>query len=176
VMTAADVSAAELRPGLDAASIREAFAHYPSGLAALIAMVGTETVGLVASSFTVGVSADPPLVSVAIQRTSTSWPRLRTATTIGISAFGTGQGDLARQLADPRRADRFEGTGLVGDGSAARFVDGASCWFECVVHDEVDAGDHTVAFLEVIAVHVDHDRQPLIFHGSTFREMATAQA
>ena len=176
-MTAvADYSGTAARGDLGAASVRDAFAHYPSGVAALIAMVGGETVGLVASSFTVGVSADPPLVSVAIQRTSTSWPRLRAATTIGISVFSSGQGVLAGQIADSRLADRFEDAGLVDDGTAARFIAEASGWFECVVHDEVEAGDHTVTFLEVIAVHVDHDRQPLIFHGSTFREMATAQA
>lgn len=175
-MTITHVSAAGSHRGLDPASVREAFAHYPSGVVALVAVLGTETVGLVASSFTVGVSADPPLVSVAVQRTSTSWPRLKTATSLGVSVFSAGQGGLARQVADSRRADRLEGVGLFDDGSAARFIDGSAGWFECIVHDEIDAGDHSVALLEVISARVDHHRQPLIFHGSAFREMAPSGA
>jgi flavin reductase (DIM6/NTAB) family NADH-FMN oxidoreductase RutF len=156
--------------------VREAFAHYPSGVVALIAALDAETVGLVASSFTVGVAADPPLVSVAVQRTSTSWPRLKSAKRIGVSVFSDGQAGLARQIADSRLANRFGDVGLVDGGSAARFIVEAAGWFECAIYDEVEAGDHTVALLEVLSARVDHQRLPLIFHGSAFREMATSKA
>ena len=154
------------------ATVRRAFALFPSGVVSLVAVVDGHEVGMVASSFTVGVSADPPLVSVAIQRTSTSWPRLRASASIGVSVFAEDQAALARQMAGPDRDRRFEGVTLLSTRSDARFVEGAATWFECTVHDEVDAGDHTVAFLEVVAVRTAEALRPLVFQGSGFHRIA----
>ena len=153
-------------------TVRRAFALFPSGVVSLVAVVDGHEVGMVASSFTVGVSADPPLVSVAIQRTSASWPRLRSAASIGVSVFSEDQQALARQMAGPDRHRRFEGVTLLSTRSDARFIEGASTWFECTVHDEVDAGDHTVALLEVVALRTDEDLRPLVFHDSGFHCLA----
>ena len=60
---------------------------------------------------------------------------------------------------------------LLSTRSDARFVEGAATWFECTVHDEVDAGDHTVAFLEVVAVRTEEVLRPLVFQGSGFRRV-----
>ena len=78
-MTVLATAAPPLQRDLDLETLRAAFGHHPSGVAALIAQVDGVPAVLIASSFTVGVSADPPLVSVAVQRTSTSWPLLRRA-------------------------------------------------------------------------------------------------
>lgn len=153
-------------------SVRRAFARFPTGVVSLIAVVDGQEIGMVASSFTVGVSAHPPLVSVAIQRTSMSWPRLRAAASIGVSVLAEDQAALARQMAGPDKHRRFDGVTLLSNRSDARFVNGASVWFECTVHDEVDAGDHTVALLEVIAHHTDDRLGSLVFHESGFHRLA----
>lgn len=173
-MAASSSPAGRLFPqaGVDPVAVRQAFAHYPSGVVALISETGEELTGVVASSFTVGISADPPLVSVAIQRSSTSWPRLRDAVHIGVSVFSADQAGLARQMAGPDRAARFTGIDLVEDGSEARFIQGAAGWFDCVLFDEVPAGDHTIALLEVFGVQADPRKSPLVFHGSSFRRMS----
>jgi len=159
---------------LDTATVRRAFAGFPSGVVALIALVDGAPVGLVASSFTVGVSSSPPLVSVAMQRSSTTWPLLRRAERIGVSVLAEDQAHLARQLSAPDRAGRFEGVDLITTRTDARLLSGAASWFECARHDEVDAGDHTVAFLEVTALGAAAGRGPLVFHGSTFRRLTAA--
>jgi len=172
-MTTSSVTAQSVFPRerVDPAALRQAFAHYPSGVVALISETDEGTIGMVASSFTVGVSADPPLVSVAIQRTSTSWPQLRSAACVGVSVFSADQALLARQIAGPDQAARFAGVDLVDDGSDARFIGGAAGWFDCVLFDEVPAGDHTVALLEVVGVQVEPEMSPLVFHGSSFRQL-----
>lgn len=159
------------RDDVNVSAVRRAFARFPSGVVSLIAFVDDQQVGMVASSFTVGVSSDPPLVSVAIQRTSTSWSRLRAATSIGVSVLAADQATLARRMAGPDRHHRFEGVPLLSNGSDARFVGGASAWFECTVYSEVDAGDHTVALLEVVAIRADDHVRPLVFHDSTFHSL-----
>lgn len=154
------------------AGLRRTFSHYPAGVVALIA----EHDGLhslVASTFTVGISAEPPLVSLAIQRTSSSWPVLRTAERIGISVFAADQEVLCRQLAGRDREHRFVDVPIRSTGTSARFVAGAAMWFECALWSEVDAGDHTIALLEVHALGADHDTEPLVFHASAFRGLYT---
>jgi flavin reductase (DIM6/NTAB) family NADH-FMN oxidoreductase RutF len=155
----------------DPRRIREAFSYFPSGVVALIADVDGEPQGMVASAFTVGVSIDPPLVSCAIQVTSSTWPRLKRASAVGISVLGEDQGPLARQLGSRDRANRFAGVTLQDNRSPARFVPGAPLWLECTVHAEFPAGDHTVVLFEVVGLSTETGYRPLVFHGSAFRQL-----
>jgi flavin reductase (DIM6/NTAB) family NADH-FMN oxidoreductase RutF len=70
---------------LQPAALRQAFGRFPSGIAALCAQIDGTPNGIVASSFTVGVSMEPPLVMFAVQNTSRTWPVLRGADRIGVS-------------------------------------------------------------------------------------------
>src|SRR4051794_38661996 len=90
----------------DPTEIREAFATFPSGVVVMAAKIDGESVGMVISSFTVGVSLEPVLVSVAIQNTSTTWPILRSSPRIGVSVLAEAHRDSVRQLA-ARGIDRF---------------------------------------------------------------------
>jgi len=165
----------------DAQTLRTTISYFPSGVVALLAEVGGEVKGMVASAFTVGVSVDPPLVSCAIQRSSGTWPLLKQADRIGISVLAEGQGALARQISSRNREARFTDVPIRDTGSSARFIAGAPVWFECVLFGEHSAGDHTIALLEITALGADPTLRPLVFHGSTFgglqmpgAELATA--
>lgn len=70
-------------------AMRHALSAFPTGIAVVAAQVQGRTVGLLASSFS-SVSLDPPLVSLAFARTSTTWPVLRQADRWGISVLGDG--------------------------------------------------------------------------------------
>ena len=152
--------------------LRETFGHFPSGVAAMAAEIdGTKHV-VVASSFTVGVSLEPPLVMFAVQKTNSTWPILRNADRIGVSILGEDHGELCRQLAGRDKAGRFAGINPSVSERGAIFVPGSSVWFECSVYDSHPAGDHDVVFFEIHALHVDKSTEPLVFHGSRFRQLA----
>ncbi|WP_432506299.1 flavin reductase family protein [Kineococcus arenarius] len=154
----------------DPSALRSTFALFPSGVAALSAVVDGEPVVLVASSFQVGISADPPLVLFAVQHTSTSWPRLRNAPRLGVSVLGEAHDAVARQLAS-RAADRFAGVETTTTPTGAHLVHGAPVWMECSIHSEVPAGDHDVVLLQVHATGTAPDTEPLVWHGSSFRAL-----
>src|SRR3546814_1709969 len=59
------------KPFPDQVALRKAFALYPSGIAALAAQTDGADHVIIAASFSVGISLDPPPVAFAVQREST---------------------------------------------------------------------------------------------------------
>jgi flavin reductase (DIM6/NTAB) family NADH-FMN oxidoreductase RutF len=115
---------------------------------------------------------NPPLVSVCVQNDSATWPRLRGCTRLGVSMLADGQDAACRSLAD-KHGDRFAGVDWEPSGDGAVYVHGASAWLDCAVHAELPAGDHTIVLLRVHSLRADLHREPLVFHGSRFRQLAT---
>jgi flavin reductase (DIM6/NTAB) family NADH-FMN oxidoreductase RutF len=155
----------------DPTLIRKTFAQFPSGVAVLAIEHEGERHAFVASSFMVGVSLEPCLVAVAVQNSSTTWDHMRHTRAIGVSIFGKGQGELTRKLASRDRAARFEQVAFEVDDSGAVFIEDAAVWLRCSVYQVTDAGDHWMALLQVDRADVS-DKEPLIWHGSRFRELA----
>lgn len=150
--------------------LRQAFGCFPSGVTAVCAETDGVPVGLAASSFT-SVSVDPPLVSVCMQHSSTTWPRLRTLPRLGLSVLAEGQDEICARLAS-KTGDRFAGTDRFTSADGAVFVHGATLWLDCTIHAEVPSGDHDIVLLHIHGLSADPDALPLVFHGSRFRRLA----
>ena len=154
---------------LNPTSLREAFGHFPTGVIAIAAEVAGTRVGLVASTF-VPVSLEPPLVSFAVQNTSTTWPQLKDVPYLGISVLGESHDEAARTLA-AKTGDRFAGLQTVSTPTGAVFVEGTSVWLESSIEQLIPAGDHTIVILRVSDITVHPDVPPIVFHRSTFRRL-----
>jgi flavin reductase (DIM6/NTAB) family NADH-FMN oxidoreductase RutF len=155
---------------LDPQLLRRAFGAFPSGVVAVAAEVDGAKTGLAASSFT-SVSMDPALVSFSVANTSTTWPVLRGASHLGLSVLADHHGEVCRQLAGPA-THRFDGLATTRTDAGAVLLDDAVATFDCTVHQEVAAGDHTIVLL---ALHAVEDRGlalPLVFHRSAFGRLA----
>jgi flavin reductase (DIM6/NTAB) family NADH-FMN oxidoreductase RutF len=153
----------------DPGEIRNAFSGYPSGVAALSALVDGGPTVMIASSFTVGVSYDPPMVSFAAQKSSTTWPVLSRAQAIGVSILGEEHADSTRQLASRNKDSRFAGLGKVEAASGAIFLEGAPVWLECTIEHSYPAGDHDIIVLRVLAMMSDDERNPVVWHRQTLK-------
>lgn len=157
----------------DVGAIRKAFAHFPSGVAVLAVEADGAKHAIVASSFMVGVSLEPTLVAIAVQKSSETWSQVRDAPRLGVSIFSRRQSDLIRKLAGRDRATRFDQVRTETLDNGAVLLDDAALWLETSVHRVDDAGDHWLALLEVVHLGVGME-EPLVWHGSTFRELAVA--
>lgn len=155
-------------------TLRRVFGHYPSGVAAIAATVDGEPTVLISSSFMVGISMEPPLVTFAVQHTSQSWPRLHEASSLGVSLLAAHQEGLCRQLAGRDRDSRFENVTLAHQGDAL-LIEEAAVWMTCRVHKVVPAGDHDIVVLLVDSLASDPARDPLVFHGSAFRSLTSKE-
>ncbi|CAM5424568.1 flavin reductase family protein [Streptomyces pratens] len=161
-----------LRPlSADPTELRHAFACFPSGVVAVCGCIEDEPAGMAVSSFT-SVSLDPALVSVCVQKTSSTWPFLRDLPRLGISIFAEDQATACRALAG--RGDRFRDVGWKRTVEGAIFIDGAAAVFDCSVYQEIDAGDHVIVLLKIEALRADRARLPLVFHHSEMGRLANS--
>ncbi|MET9080748.1 flavin reductase family protein [Streptomyces sp. NPDC004237] len=157
----------------DATTLRRTFACFPTGVAAVSARLDGGPVGMAISSFT-SVSLSPPLASICVARDSTTWPMLRGAPRLGVSVLSDVHDLAGRQLA-ARTGNRFAGLRTTTTTSGALYLEGATALFECVIHDEIAAGDHDIVVLQILALAARPSTRPLIFHGSRFHQLATNQ-
>jgi flavin reductase (DIM6/NTAB) family NADH-FMN oxidoreductase RutF len=149
--------------------LRRVYGTFPTGVAALAALVGNQPQGIAVSSFT-SVSLDPPMVLVCVAHTSTTWPSLSAVPRLGISILAAGQEQACRQLS-ARDGDRFADLDWHATEDGAVLIDGASAWFECSVEQQTPAGDHDIVVLRVHGLEGDHAVTPLVFHGSQLRQL-----
>ncbi|WP_340682651.1 flavin reductase family protein [Amycolatopsis coloradensis] len=164
-------TAADLLPveHIDGSGLRTTFGCFPTGVTVLCALGESGPDGMAVSAFTPA-SLEPPLASVCVQQSSATWPRIRRQAHRGVSILADGQENVCRSLA-ARAADRFAGVAWVSSDTGAVFVEGAVSWLDCVVHDEVEAGDHIIALLRIRRLRSTHDAPPLVFHRSRFRSL-----
>lgn len=154
---------------LDQGTLRQAFGAFPSGVVAVAASVKGQLTGIAASSFT-SISIDPPLVSFSVADSSSTWPLLREADHLGISVLADHHDDICRQLAGPRE-ERFDGLPFAVTEGGAVLLNEAVATFDVTVHDEIEAGDHTIVLLRIHGVGTGDGQHPLVFHKSGFAKL-----
>lgn len=154
---------------IDALTFRRVLGSFATGVTAVAALVDDAPAGIAANSFT-AVSLAPPLVSVCVAHSSTSWPALRSAPYLGVSVLSADQEPAARELA-ARNSDRFASVPWHAHGTSAVLLDGASAWLVCRVMQEITAGDHDIVLLEVEELGLEHGSAPLIFHDRRFHRL-----
>jgi flavin reductase (DIM6/NTAB) family NADH-FMN oxidoreductase RutF len=153
---------------VEAIRMKETFQSFPSAVVAVAAVVdGTPTV-MIATSFTVGVSYDPPMCMFAAQKSSTTWPLLSQADCVGISILGTRHQAHIRQLGSRKSANRLDGIDWTQLPSGAITLYDAPMWLECSIASQVEAGDHHVVLFDVIGSSLINEHEPLIYHNTTF--------
>ena len=86
-----------LTESLEPVRLRHVFGTFPTGVAALAALVSDEPQGIAVNSFT-SVSLDPAMVLVCVARTSTTWPLLAKVPRLGISVLAADQKRACHQL------------------------------------------------------------------------------
>ncbi len=154
----------------DQSLLRQAFGCFPSGVTAFCGLRGGLPDGMAVSSFTT-VSLDPPLVSVCVANTSTTWPKLAELDRLGLSVLADEHALVARSLS-AKTGDRFADVKWTSTDSGAVFLPGATLWLECAPFKRVEAGDHEIVVMQITALAMYPDVSPIVFHRSNFRELS----
>lgn len=142
--------------------LRALLGRYPTGVAVVTVDAGGQRLGLTVGSL-VGVSLEPPLVSFTVSRQAAMHELLREAGGCAISLLAAGQEWLAQHFARgvPPIA-MWHGIATEPGASGAPLLVGALGWLECGLHEEVEAGTHSIFVCDVRRVELGVDAPPLV--------------
>lgn len=159
---------------IDPVELRKAFACFPSGVVGLCALIDDSPVGIAANSFA-SVSLDPPLASVCVAHTSTTWPVLAAAPRLGVSVLSA-EGEQASRQLSAKGIDRFADLMWTATEHGAIYLDQAVLHLDTSIEAQVVAGDHDIVVLRVHDIVARPERGPLVFHGSRYRHLVDDHA
>ncbi len=140
--------AAATAPG-DANEYRQALASFGTGVTVVTSRWQEQDWGMTCNSFT-SVSLDPRLVLWSIRREASSLDAFTRSEGFTVNVLSQAQQPLARQFASGSSAQRFAGVPLERLASQRVRLPGAVAWFDCDLHQLVEAGDHHILIGRVV--------------------------
>ncbi len=142
--------------------MRDVLGHFVSGIVVITAHGTDGPLGFTCQSFA-SLSLDPPLVSFAPARTSTTWPRIREAGAFCVNVLAADHRDVSTAFARSG-SDKFAGVSWRPGPSGAPVLDRMAAWIDCILWAEHDGGDHTIAVGHVLDLGADPSRPPLLYY------------
>ena len=148
--------------------LRALFRDVPSPVAVVTVAVGGDAAGLTVDSL-VSLSADPPLIGLALGQHAALHELLREAGSFAVSVLAAGQEHLAQHFARgvPPIA-HWSGIDTASGELGAPLIDGALGWIECRLVSEHEVGDHTLFVGEATAVRRGPGREALVHLRRTY--------
>lgn len=148
---------------IDRSVFREAFGRVPMPVAVVTATAGDHPIGTTVSSFC-SLSADPPLVLVALDLGSDTLQTITATRRFGLNVLARGHEDLATACA--LKGDAKRGA-LDHHPDRPPRVQEAAVWMDCSVREIQPGGDHMVVIGLINACEVE-DVEPLLYHQRGF--------
>jgi len=156
---------------IDGQRLRAVMGSYPTGVTVITAIgKDGEPAGMTVGTFT-SVSLDPPLVAFLPDRSSTSFPRIRTASSFCVNVLAADQEDVCRAFAT-RGGDKFAGVAWTPTSSGAPRIDGVAAWVDCDFESVQEAGDHWFVLGRVRQLDASGERLPLVFYQGGYGKFA----
>jgi len=157
-----------------AADFRAAMGAFPTGVTLLTCGGGNDAIVMTLNSL-ISVSLEPLLLLVSVKKSGRMRPRIAAAGSFAVNVLAEGQQDLSTEFARP---DRPEGGIAMQRLRAAPGVTGnavvtaAAAAFECLLEEQVEAGDHVLLIGRVVALHHGSpDARPLLFHRGRYAHL-----
>ena len=128
---------------IDPRQLRDAFGAFLTG----VTVVTTHNaegrpIGFTANSFT-SVSLEPPLLLVCLAKTSRNFEAMTTGGRFAVNVLSEEQKDVSNIFARPVE-DRFATVAWAPGPHGSPVISGVAAWFDCGLHQVVDAGDHVI--------------------------------
>lgn len=120
---------------------RQILGKLPTGVVAITGVNDdNEKLGLVVGTFQ-SLSLEPPLVMFCVDKSSSSWPKLRKLRKFTANILADDQIPICRSLSR-KGPEKFENLPFTEGPLGTPHFDGATAYIDCVVTAEVVVGDH----------------------------------
>ena len=131
-------------------ALRDAFGAFLTGITVVTTRDSNNNpLGFTANSFS-SVSLDPPLLLISLAKTSSNYKAFTTACGFAVNILAENQKDISQIFAMPAE-DRFAAVKWVSGPQGSPVLDEVAAWFDCSMHQIVDAGDHAILIGKVEA-------------------------
>jgi flavin reductase (DIM6/NTAB) family NADH-FMN oxidoreductase RutF len=150
---------------------RQALGSFATGVTVVTTRGPEHDYGMTANAFS-SVSMDPPLVLVCVITQSEGREILEQNGVFAVNILAADQEPLSNFFASrerPRGRDAFSKVAYRTEVSGAPVLEGAAAYLDCRLHETHEAGDHLIFIGEVLALGVDAEAKPLLFHGGGYR-------
>lgn len=128
---------------LDSRELRNAFGSFMTGVTVVTTMTQDgNPLGFTANSFT-SVSISPALLLISIAKSSSNYAHFSTCQNFAINILSDNQKNVSNTFAKPS-IDRFAEVEWSPSELNNPILHHVSAWFDCVTHQVIDAGDHTI--------------------------------
>ncbi len=153
---------------VEPAAFRRSMRHYPSGVTIVTSVHDGERRGMTATAFN-GVSADPPLVSVCVNREARSYLYIASSKIFCVNLLAGDQRELAERFSGGLRDHQFDGIGHASGATGAPILQGSIAHFDCVVEAEHTAGSHSIFIGRVLGCDA-RPGSPLGYYDGAFHD------
>jgi flavin reductase (DIM6/NTAB) family NADH-FMN oxidoreductase RutF len=128
------------------ADFRSAMRHLTAGVSVITVGRGRDISGMTVTSVS-SLSVDPPSLIVSINRSSSSWPLLKSYGFFGVNMLNADQLDVAERFTGKdglKGAARFAGAEWMTRASGVPLLVGALAAIDCEVEDIVERHSHAI--------------------------------
>ena len=156
-------------------ALRDAFGTFMTGVTVVTALDDAgHPLGFTANSFA-SVSLDPALLLVQISKNSVNYVNFTSGRGFAVNILSEGQKDISNTFARPV-ADRFAGIDWQPGPHGAPILPDVAAWFDCAMHQIIDAGDHAILLGRIEAFHATPAPGLGYYRGTYFTPVATQAA
>ncbi|RWP43535.1 MAG: flavin reductase [Mesorhizobium sp.] len=135
---------------IDPIALRRAFGTFVTGVTVITTRDAEGNPrGMTANSFT-SVSLDPPLLLVCVGKAASSFDAFSNSGSFAVNLLHEGQIDISAMFAS-KSPDKFQSVNHDRIHTGAPILTDSLTWFDCTVHNRVDAGDHVILIGQVLA-------------------------
>ena len=155
---------------IDQEAFKEALRGWASGVTVVTSRSGDKTHGMTVSAFS-SVSADPPLILVCANQSSTTHDLIEEGGVFAVSILASHQQDVSGVFASSKHEDsRLQQVRWTAGETGAPLIDEAVASLECTVVSAHREGSHTIYVGHVQAVHTT-DAEPLLYYKGSYRSL-----
>lgn len=123
--------------------LRDAFGAFMTGVTVVTSRdKAGQPIGFTANSFT-SVSLDPALLLVSIDKRSANFANFTECAHFAVNILAEQQKETSNIFAS-KVEDRFALVEWRASDNGTPLLEGSSAWFDCALHQVVDAGDHAI--------------------------------
>jgi flavin reductase len=155
---------------IDQEAFKEALRGWASGVTVVTSRSGDKTHGMTVSAFS-SVSADPPLILVCANQSSTTHDLIEEGGVFAVSILASHQQDVSSVFASSKHEDsRLQQVRWTAGETGAPLIDEAVASLECTVVSAHREGSHTIYVGHVQAAHTT-DAEPLLYYKGSYRSL-----